>query len=166
MRLGSFSWPGLWRSQLCGFSFVILFSSVGVWSFIFLVFHIVYKTCILFQRLGEDEEHERMGHKPPKYWELTKFDTKLVHGIGHATHFLTLMMVRLTRIGKVFRFHVYNQEATCTKWLNQHENKLLDQKVEWDLITHQTPHILPIPFIELRNFVKIGRLRWRGKHVL
>jgi hypothetical protein len=65
-----------------------------------------------------------------KYRELTKFDMKLVHGIGHATRFLTLMMVRLTRIGKVFRFHVYNQEATCTKWLNQHENKLLDQKVE------------------------------------
>ncbi len=58
-----------------------------------------------------------------KYQELTKFDMKLVHGIGHATRFLMLMMVRLTRIGKVFRFHVWNG-------LNQHENKLLDQKVE------------------------------------
>lgn len=68
------------------------------------------------------------GHKPPKYREVTKFDRKLVHGIGHVTPFLTLMSVRLARIGKVFGFHVYNQEAT--EWLNQHENKLCDQKVE------------------------------------
>jgi hypothetical protein len=66
------------------------------------------------------------GQKQPKYSKLTKFDTKL----ALATPFLMLMTIRLARIGKVFGFHVYNQEATCTKWLNKHENKLLDRKVE------------------------------------